>query len=141
MLINANRYALTPRTFQYLSDTSVNPATLGFPVDYAYSGEKVKMYPIPDGHYPVGFLGTLRATTLSLDADANVWTEDAYDLIRSEAKLILAQEVVHDTDLARECVIAIYGDPSLPKMRGYLSALKGETTRRRAQGRIIPTYF
>ncbi len=141
VLINSNRYALTPRTFQYMADTSVNPAVIGFPVDYAYSGLSVKMYPIPDGNYPVGFLGTKREAPLSASGDANVWTEDAYDLIRSEAKRIVANDVLHNAAIVAECERAIYGDPSNPRARGYLYGLKRETTGRRAQSRTVPTYF
>ena len=76
-----------------------------------------------------------------------MWTQDAVDLIRSEAKLILAREVLHDDDLATRMELAIYGRSSaggmwgaVPGQRGYLYALKAETTRR-ARSRIRPTYF
>lgn len=141
VLINANRYTLTPRTFEYMADTSVNPAVIAYPVDYAYSGLKVKMYPIPDGHYPMGFLGTQRFPTLTQGADSNAWTQDAYDLIRCQAKLYVASETLHNAAIRDECVKAIYGDPSVLGSRGYLSALKGETTRRRGGGGMKPTYF
>ncbi len=140
VLVNAQRYSLTPRTFEYMADTSVNPATTGYPVDYAYSGLKAKMYPIPDGNYPVGFLGTQRFSTLSLNTDANIWTQDAYDLIRCQAKSYVASETLHNAAIAAECERAIYGDSSRG-IRGYLSALKGETTRRRGGGSIKPSYF
>jgi hypothetical protein len=141
VLVSANRYTLTPRTWQYLEDTSVNPAVNGFPADYAYFAERIRLYPIPDGAYPVTVSGTKRFTALSATTDANVWTQDAYDLIRSEAKLILALEVIHDPTLAAEMKLAIYGDPSDSRTRGYLSALKGETMRRGAKARIRPTSF
>lgn len=141
VLINANRYPLEPRTWQYLEDTSVNPAVTGFPFDYAYFAEQLRFYPIPDGAYPITRSGTKRLSALVEDSDANAWTQDAYDLIRSEAKLILALETLHDDAMAARTRVAIYGDPSEPRSRGYLAALKGETTRRQARGRIRPTYF
>src|SRR5262249_22728216 len=36
---------------------------------------------------------------------------------------------------------AIYGDPTEPRRRGYLHALKAEGARRSARGRIRPTHF
>ncbi len=140
ILISGNNYTLTKRSWQYLDDMSVSPTNRGQPQDWAYFAEQIRVYPIPDAAYPVTASRTTRPTALSADSDANVWTQDAFDLIRSEAKLILALEVIHDAALAKEMGIAIYGDPTMPQVRGYLSALKAETTRR-ARSRIKPTPF
>lgn len=142
ILINTNRYTLNARTWQYLEDIDVNPqATTSQPVDYAYFAEQFRLYPTPDHAYEVIASRYTRFTNLSADADSNVWTNDAYDLIRSEAKLILAQEVLHDSGITAECMVAIYGNPQIPGSRGYLYPLKAETTRRQGNGRLIPTYF
>lgn len=141
VLISSNRYSITPRTFQYMADTSVNPAVIGYPTDYAYGAEQIRFYPIPDGTYPIGFQGTRRFSTLSEDNDSNVWTNDAFDLIRCEAKLQLARDVLYDDTMYAAAKIAIYGDPSLLKDRGFLYALKGEGSQRQAKGRIIPSHF
>lgn len=147
VLISSNRYPLRPRTWQYLEDTSVNPLVTGQPIDYAYLAEQLRFYPIPDGVYPITLSGTQRLTNLVNPTDANVWTQDAYDLIRSEAKLILAREVLNDDDVATRSELAIYGKSSagglwgrLPEQRGYLYALKAETTRR-VRSRITPSFF
>lgn len=140
ILVNANRYTLELRTWQYLEDISVNPANTGEPVDYAYMAEQLRFYPIPNGVYPVTLSGTKRFSNLSADADTNIWTQDAFDLIRSEAKLILAREVLFDDELSARMQMAIYGNPQVPQDRGYLKALKAETARR-ARGKIVPTYF
>ena len=139
--ISNQRYYLRPRTWEYVEDISVNPQTTANPTDYAYFAETLRFYPIPDGAYPITISGVARGASLQSADDANYWTEDAFDLIRSTAKLILAQEVLHDSDLATECKIAIYGDPSLPQSRSYLMALNAETGRRTAKGRVRPTYF
>lgn len=146
ILVNNNRFTIYQRTWQYLEDISVNPSVVtSIPVDYAYFAEQVRLYPIPDGSYPLTMNGNNRLTALVNAADANAWTEDAYDLIRSEAKLILAQEVLHDPDMQAEMKTAIYGDPrsmfGYQQSRGYLYALKAESTRRSAQGRLRPSYF
>ena len=147
VLISGNRYPLKSRTWDYFEDTSVNPSVTGQPTDYAYMAEQLRFYPIPDGAYPVTVSATNRITNLSANADSNVWTQDAYDLIRSQAKLILAEEVLFDDDLATRMERAIYGKSSaggsfgrIPERRGYLYALKAETTRRR-RSRISPSYF
>ncbi len=140
ILINANRYTMNKRSWDYLEQMSINPANRGQPFDWAYFAEQIRLYPIPDAAYPVTASRVTRANALANDSDTNVWTQDGYDLIRSEAKLILAQEVIHDDALATRMKLAIYGDPTAPQIRGYLSALKGETTRR-AKSRIRPTPF
>lgn len=138
ILVSGNRYKLEKRTWQYLEEVSSQPTGTGQPTDWAYFARQIRIYPIPDGAYPVRASRLSILTALSADADANVWTQDAFDLIKSEAKLILAQEVLHDDELARRMKVAIYGDGG--PVRGYLSALKAESTRR-ARSKIRPTYF
>lgn len=140
VLISSNRYTLNVRTWQYLEDVSTNPAVTGQPTEYAYFAEQMRLYPIPNGVYPITLSATQRAAEMTEDGDTSVWTTDAFDLIRSESKLILAQEVLYDDELANRCRIAIYGNPAVPKERGYLSALKGESTRR-ARSKITPSQF
>lgn len=141
ILINANRYTLNPRTWEYLEDISVNPAVTGYPIDYAYFAEELRLYPIPSDAWPLTFSRRQRVAALVNNTDSNIWTTDAYDLIRSEAKLVLAQEVLHDSDMAAEMKMAIYGDPGNAASRGYLYPLKAETSRREGRGRLRPTYF
>jgi hypothetical protein len=139
--ISGQRYPITPRTWQYIADISANASVTGQPCDYAYFAERIRLYPIPDGAYTVTQSGTQRLTALSANSDTNAWTQDAYDLIRSEAKLILALEVLHDADLAARMQRAIYGDPTNPRIRGYLYPLQAETARRSGRGRVRPTHF
>src|SRR5579885_3248217 len=147
VLISSNRYPLSKRTWEYLDDTSVNPNVTGQPIDYAYFNAQIRLYPIPDGAYPITCSATKRLSALSANSDSNAWTQDAYDLIRSEAKLILAREVLHDDELVSRMEAAIYGQSSVGGMfgrvadqRGYLYALKAETTRR-ARAKVVPSYF
>ena len=114
ILVNNNRYVLYPRTWQYLEDISVNPQVVtSLPVDYAYFAEQIRIYPIPDGSYPITLNGNSRVGPLVNPSDANAWTQDAYDLIRSEAKLILAMETLHDPDLAAECKTRFTATPTV----------------------------
>jgi hypothetical protein len=138
--ISSNRYPLNPRTTEYLDDVSVNPANTGEPTDWAFSAMMLRLYPISNSIYPVGFEGVQKLAALVNPGDSNCWTQDAFDLIRSEAKLILAQEVLSDADLEASMTKAIYGTPGTSR-KGYLADLKGETVRRSARGKIRPTIF
>lgn len=141
VLISGNRYPLEPRSWEYLETVSTNPSVSGQPTDYAYFNEQIRLYPIPDGAYPITRSGIKRFTELSASSDTNVWTQDAFDLIRCEAQLYLAMHVIHDTDLAARMQLAIYGNPADRRTRGYLAALKAETTRRMGRTRVKPTQF
>lgn len=140
VLLSAIRCPITKRSWQYIEDQSTNPAARGQPYDWAYFAQQIRLYPIPDGAYPIRATRTARITELSADGDTNVWTTAAYDLIRSEAKLILARDTLHDPQLASECEVAIYGNPMNPQDRGFLSVLKAETARR-GRSRVRPTQF
>lgn len=142
VLIGGNRYPLQQRDSNYMNNVSVNPDNTGQPIDYSFDANQMRLYLIPDNAYPLGLTGTLRLAALSGNTDANAWTQDAYDLIRCEAKLILAREVIYDEDIEANSKRAIYGTPDDPSDRGYLYALKAETTRRHAnRTRIRPTHF
>jgi len=142
-LVSNNRYFFEPRTMQYLDEVSVNPsvAAPSVGVDYAYYGEQLRFYPIPDGAYPISIQGTQRFASLSDATDTNAWTQDAEALIRAEAKLDLYLNVLKDEEQAIIMKVQIYGDPSEPSTVGYLSALKGETMTRQAVPKVRGTFF
>lgn len=141
VLISGNRYSLNPRTEQYLSDTSLNPNVQGQPIDYAYYAETIRLYPIPDGAYPITIEGTQRKSTLVNTADSNSWTTDAADLIKAEAKLDLLTNVLKQTDLAATQKNLIYGDPMNPQDMGYIHALRSEGVQRPAILKNRANYF
>lgn len=140
VLISSNRYSLNPRTEQYLSDTSLNPSVQGQPIDYALYARTLRLYPIPDGAYPVTFEGTKRFAMLSADTDTNVWLQDAADLIKAEAKLDLLTHTLKRADQAKIQKNAIYGDPDDPRDHGYLYALQSENVQR-TPGKMRANYF
>lgn len=133
-LISGTRVVLSRRSWGELEDASTNPSARGQPSDWAYFGQQIRLYPIPDTAYAIAASRLQRITALSADADSNVWTTDGFDLIKCEAKLHLAQQFLHDVQLAAEMKDAIYGP------RGYLYMLKAETARRAKSG-IKPTQF
>lgn len=141
VLVSSNRYPITMRTSPYLIGISVNPAVVGQPIDCSITAEMARFYPIPDNTYPVGIIGTTRFDDLVTDTDANPWTQDAYDLIRSEAKLQIARDVIYDQEAYASAIKAIYGDPEIVEDRGFLAALKGETVRRIGRSKVTPSFF
>lgn len=141
VLISQNRYTLTPRSEQYLADTSVNPNNTGQPVDYSYYAKTIRLYPIPDGNYPISIEGTQKVASLVNTSDSNIWTTEAADLIKAEAKMDLMMNVLKQTDLAAVQVALIYGDQSNPYAVGYLDALRSEGVQRPAILKTRPSYF
>ena len=141
ILISSNRYTLNPRTEQYLSDTSVNPVVTGQPVDYALYAETLRLYPIPNGAYPITVEGTQRFSALVNPGDTNAFLQDGADLIRAEAKMYLYREVLKNKALADDCHDSIYGNPMRPNEVGYLEALRSENVQRTAVGKMRAMYF
>lgn len=138
VLVSSNRYSLNPRTEQYMSDISLNPSNVGQPIDYSMYAETMRLYPIPDGTYPITLEGTKRFTTLSGTLDTNVWLQDAADLIKAEAKLDLLMNVLKRPDQAQTMERAIYGDGNFC---GHLYALRSESVQRPAVGKMRAMYF
>ena len=128
-LSGSSRFPLIRVTPAQMDDMATS-ATAAKPTHWSYFAQNIRLYPIPDAVYAVAGQYTRRVAALSADADVNVWTQDGFDLIRSEAKLILALEVLHDAEMAARMRLAIYGDPSDPRTKGYYQALVEETDRR-----------
>ena len=146
VLVNNNRYSMNPRTWGYLEDISVNPSVRSsFPYDYALFGGLLRLYPIPAEIVPINATFYSYLAPLVEPTDSNAWTTIAYDLIRSEAKLILALEVLFDDDIATRMKTAIYGDVSAPFVNqintGYLASLRRETSRRQGGSKLRPSHF
>jgi hypothetical protein len=146
VMVNDNRYVMNPRTWSYIEDISVNPSVHSeFPIDYSYYAGIMRLYPIPAEQVPLSVTFNQYLTPLLVDGDSNAWTTTAYDLIRTTAKMLLAQEVLFDDELATRCKTQIYGDVASPFVRqmerGYLADLRSESGRRGGGGRIRPTYF
>lgn len=141
VLVGTNRYTINVRTMQYVEEISVSTLSRSQVFDVSYFAEQLRFYPIPDGAYPCTILGTNRLTTLVNPGDSNAWTQDAFSLIRCSAKLHLAQETLHDDELAARMTRSIYGDPDRPQIEGHLFRLRKETRQRRGRGRIRPSNF
>lgn len=141
VFISGNRYSLNPRTEQYMSDTSLNPNVTGQPIDYSYYAEAIRLYPIPNGVYPITIEGTRRYSTLVNSTDANVWTQDAADLIKAEAKRDIYMNTLKDKAQADGQSILIYGDPGNAQDVGFIHALRSEGVQRPAVLKAKGWYF
>lgn len=138
ILVSNNRYSLNPRTEQYISDTSLNPAVQGQPIDYSYYAKTIRLYPIPDGAYQISVEGTQKFSTLSASTDSNSWTTDAADLIKAESKIDLLENTLKQTDLADRQRLLVYGTDNT---MGFIDALRSEGVQRSATLKNRASYF
>lgn len=121
---------MPPEEMEVLSD---NTAANGEPYGWAYFGKRIRIYPIPNDVYTIRLqLGPYRLTPLNADDDTNVWTEDAYDMIKARAKYIVYKDTLKEAALAAE---------ALNDYQDQFDALKRETSSRNGTGRIRPTQF
>jgi hypothetical protein len=73
------------------------------PYWYAYYGQQIRLFPIPDAVYTVTLSYLYKFTTLSADSDTNAWMTDGEEMIRQAAKRRLALDTLRDPELAAIC--------------------------------------
>jgi len=122
-----NRYSLVSRTRQWIDDQSLSTSWNGLPTDWCWQSNSLRLYPIPNGSYPLILDATIRFAPLSADADYNCWTNEAERLIRMEAKRILWKEYLLNDERAASLEQEIRG---MPGKMGELGRLKAESLRR-----------
>lgn len=122
---------VTPSSIELLSD---NSASSGQPDCWTYFGQRIRLYPIPDGvAYVIRLqVGAYRLTPLAADADTNAWLTEALDMVKARAKYIVAKDTLKDAAVATEA----FND-----FQDQLSALVSETSSRNASGCIQATSF
>lgn len=120
-----------PDELEHLADSS---ASRGEPSAFTYFGQRVRLYPIPDdAGYTIRLqLGPYRLTTISSESDSNVWTTEAFDMVKARAKYIIYKDILKDATLAAE---------ALNDYTEQHNALKAETSRRNGRGVIVATSF
>jgi hypothetical protein len=134
-----NRYPLVERTQQWIDDQSLSTTWQGLPTDWCWVGNSLRLYPVPNGGYPLIITGTIRFPALVNNSDYNVWTNRAEWLIRSEAKRLLFTNLTRDADQARAMELEIHGNPETGR-QGALAQLRRETMRRAGgAGRLRPS--
>lgn len=68
------------------------------PDTYAYYNDNLKLYPVPDASYTLNVYGVYQIAAPSADADTNVWTTEAQDLIVGRVKFTLCRGVFRDAE-------------------------------------------
>jgi hypothetical protein len=130
-----NRYPLNERTPQHIDDMSISTTWQGLPTDWCFMAGAIRIYPIPNGSYPLILDGNIRFRPLSEPTDFNCWTDEARNLIRYGARRRLMTDVNRDQAQAE---IAAMGE------QNELRALKRETFGRTGgPGKLRPSrgYF
>lgn len=125
----SNRYSLIERTPQWIDDHSISTTWQGLPTDYCWQAGSLRIYPVPNGGYPLIIDGTIRFPPLVASSDYNAWTNRGERLIRTEAKRLLFREITRDADQASAMELELMGDPRTGR-QGALAMLRRETTRR-----------
>lgn len=105
--------------FAYLTDAS---ASRGEPFVYAYYGQDIGLYPIPDQAYTVRLIGQFKLNAPATDDEPdNAWMNEGFELIRCRAKAYLYGHVIQDVQSA-----SVFNGME----RDELQSLMSETTRR-----------
>jgi hypothetical protein len=78
------------------SYNAASPAT-GIPSSWAEDGGTIHWYPTPDAAYALSTYG-LADLGVPASGSSNAWTAEAYDLILTEAKIILCRGPLRDPD-------------------------------------------
>lgn len=138
LLQNQSVYPLDryePEDFELISASTGG----GRPSAYTYSDQNISLWPVPNAIYPLRLHCFVRWDTALfgfadplVDGATTPWTDDAEELVRSHAKMLLYMDVLADDENAQRMSAKI---PAL------LGALRAETSNRMATGRIRPTEF
>ncbi|WP_315729038.1 hypothetical protein [Bradyrhizobium sp. SZCCHNS2015] len=118
-----------PDEFEFLTALNVSN---GRPTIYTYVDRQIIMYPEPVQAWVIRPHMHYRLPPLVNPTDANAWTNEAENLIRAQAKLILYMNVLEDADGA------VRMQAQIP---GLKAGLDYETSARSATGRIRGTEF
>lgn len=134
-----NRYPLRQRSQEWIADQSVSQVWQGLPTDWCWSSNGLRIYPVPNGVYPLIIEGTIRFPPLVNDTDYNAWTNRGERLIRTEAKRLIYENIARDQGQAQVMEQQVLGIPGSPRL-GYLAELRRETSRRAGgTGRLRPS--
>lgn len=119
----------TPEEIEIVTGAS----STGKPLDYAYFGQTLRLYPVPDAVYTLRIQGHIVVAEPASDGEAdNAWMTDGYDLILSRAEWYLAMHTLRDELMARLALMA---------EERALSALRSVTATKLGRGFVTPTQF
>jgi hypothetical protein len=119
-----------PDEFEFLAGNPFNGS--GRPVAFTYIDSTIMLWPKPIAVYTLRPHMHFRLAPLASDTDTNAWCNEAEQLIRTHAKLILYMDVLEDMDGAQRMQA---------KIQPLKDKLDYETSARTATGRIKGTDF
>lgn len=136
VLAFANRYPLINRTISWIDDQSISTSWQGLPTDWCWQAGSLRLYPVPNGGYPLIVDATVRFRPLGVPVGSQTnlqtyscWTNEAEALIRFEAKRLLFTNITRNPLQAAAMEREIFGDPNLGR-QGILAQLRRESQRR-----------
>jgi hypothetical protein len=101
MTVTYNTVKSPMRAVSYVEiDDRQTGFVLAVPRNFAYYDQALRLFPIPNGAYPITVSYARRFTSLSDDDDTNAWTTEAEELIRQAAKSRIAANYLQADDLA-----------------------------------------
>lgn len=129
------RRQLHKREWEFIDSISTLTTSKAMPQDWAYNGEQIRLYPIPDNAYTLSVAADPRPARPSANGDAGVWMNDAEALIRTRAKIYLLKNVIRASDMEPELALL------MGQEREEYAALTAETASREATGVLEPSQF
>lgn len=96
LTVGSTRWPLTKTGYVQIERWNSDGAARGQPTHYAYWGQQIRLYPVPDSVYSIRLSGLFKLPTLVADSDQNAWTKEAEELIRHRAKTVLYSQYLRD---------------------------------------------
>lgn len=124
---------LNPTSIEVLNSLdNIVPPVQSPPTDYAIYGRQIRLYPWPSGAWQMKLNVIARTAVPSTSGDANLWTQDAFALIRHATVEVVAAQYVKKPDLAMQA--------GTLKLR-ELAFLLDRATILSATGRVTPHWY
>lgn len=130
--LNANRYTLIQRSYDWVENASTGQQYTSLPAAFCYWQQQLRIWPIPNQGMPCRVSSIVKQPTLSATTDSNMWTTDAEPLIRMRAKADLYLNIRRDAQQAMEMTAG---------EQQYLQNLYGDSVRRTSTGMVTPSNF
>lgn len=143
LTVNSTDYKLNRLDWDTYRRINTTASLTGQPYNWAYFGETVYFYPIPNGSFTANVAQVTRLTEVSMSATGsatNAWMTDGEELIRQRARAAVKINVLEQQDAKQEAMMTRDGCLSAMERMAYLR-LKGETAQRLGTGRLKATNF
>ena len=133
VMVGSTMEKMTRRTAEEINLLNQQNQQSGQPTDYAYEGNKIILYPIPNATVWTIFLGghILVAAPTDLADTTNVWMNWAEQLIRCHAKYEIAIHITRNKEMAAAMSPDVPGETWKAWRR-----LKNETNKIKSVGRM-----